>query len=272
MSEYNFFFVLGILDDLLEWNSATKTNVINESKISSLSQIADINKDKQVVIRKKERTYEGMFEYQKDDEPVIIRHLIFNLRPRVAVKLLPGLPAYIIFMCIRHSDFTNDEHKLKSLLFQFISTVKKITKQSDDLEIVALWLSNALRLLHNLKQYSGDVTFQNDNTPKQNEQSLKNFDLAEYRQTITDLIVLIYQKGIAIMEQKIQPLIVPAILEHEAISNLGFNKPVIRNRSFSVDGDAAIPAHKAPKALVHELTVFNKTLLYYGKYKIVKPH
>ena len=57
-----------------------------------------------------------------------------------------------------------------------------IRKRQNDLDSTVLWLSNILRLLHNLKQYSGDKAFQQENTPKQNEQSLMNFDLSEYRQ------------------------------------------------------------------------------------------
>lgn len=37
--------------------------------------------------------------------------LFADLKPQVAVTLLPGLPAYILFMCIRHTDFVNDEEK-----------------------------------------------------------------------------------------------------------------------------------------------------------------
>lgn len=49
------------------------------------------------------------------------------------------------------------------------------------------------RLIHNMKQYSGDNVFQKINTQKQNEQSLKNFDLSEYRQVFSDIAVWIYQ-------------------------------------------------------------------------------
>lgn len=56
-----------------------------------------------------------------------------------------------------------------------------------------LWLSNTLRLLHNLKQYSGDKVFQQENTSKQNEQCLRNFDLSQYRQVLSDMAVWIYQ-------------------------------------------------------------------------------
>lgn len=40
--------------------------------------------------------------------------------------MIPGLPAYILFMCIRHADYLNDEEKLKSLMNAIISAVKKV--------------------------------------------------------------------------------------------------------------------------------------------------
>lgn len=248
-----------------------RTDLVPLNASTQAMQADNENKDnKQLVVRKKEREYQGMFEYKKEDEAIIIRHLIADLKPRVAVQLLPGLPSYIVFMCIRHTDFINDDEKLKSLLALFMSTIRKIVKKrGEDLETTVLWLSNTLRLLHNLKQYSGDATFQHSNTPKQNEQCLRNFDLAEYRQVLSDLAVWIYQICIRTMEKKIQPLIVPAILEHDAITNISGNKPGLRNRSASVGRDineAAIPTHKAPQALVNELTNFHRILGFYGEF------
>lgn len=40
--------------------------------------------------------------------------------------MIPGLPAYILFMCIRHADYLNDEAKLKSLMNGVIGAVKKV--------------------------------------------------------------------------------------------------------------------------------------------------
>ncbi|XP_069937518.1 unconventional myosin-Va-like isoform X2 [Cherax quadricarinatus] len=178
------------------------------------------------VIRKKERDYMGMFEYDRREEMQIIRVLIYELKPRVAVTFLPGLPAYILFMCIRHTDHINDDEKVRSLLNNIVNGVKRvIKKRHEDLDSTVLWLSNVLRLLHNLKQYSGDKAFQAENTGKQNEQSLKNFDLSEYRQVLSDIAVWIYNGVIKLMEEKVQPLIVPSILEHEAIAGLSGNKP-----------------------------------------------
>lgn len=119
--------------------------------------------------------------------------LFLELKPRVAVTLLPGLPAYILFMCIRHTDHVNDDEKVRSLLNNLVNGVKRvIKKRHEDLDSTVLWLSNTLRLLHTLKQYSGEKAFQTENTPKQNEQSLKNFDLSEYRQVLSDIGVWIY--------------------------------------------------------------------------------
>ncbi|XP_044738776.1 unconventional myosin-Va isoform X2 [Chrysoperla carnea] len=263
---------LGLLESTLDRDRiqiGERTDLVPLNASTQAMQADNENKDnKQLVVRKKEREYQGMFEYKKEDEAIIIRHLIADLKPRVAVQLLPGLPSYIVFMCIRHTDFINDDEKLKSLLALFMSTIRKIVKKrGEDLETTVLWLSNTLRLLHNLKQYSGDATFQHSNTPKQNEQCLRNFDLAEYRQVLSDLAVWIYQICIRTMEKKIQPLIVPAILEHDAITNISGNKPGLRNRSASVGRDineAAIPTHKAPQALVNELTNFHRILGFYG--------
>lgn len=40
--------------------------------------------------------------------------------------MIPGLPAYILFMCIRHADYLNDGAKLKSLMDAVIAAVKKV--------------------------------------------------------------------------------------------------------------------------------------------------
>ncbi|XP_071515653.1 unconventional myosin-Va isoform X4 [Panulirus ornatus] len=220
------------------------------------------------VIRKKEREYMGMFEYDRREEMQIIRVLIYELKPRVAVTFLPGLPAYILFMCIRHTDHINDDEKVRSLLNNIVNGVKRvIKKRHEDLDSTVLWLSNVLRLLHNLKQYSGDKAFQAENTVKQNEQSLKNFDLSEYRQVLSDIAVWIYNGVIKLMEEKVQPLIVPSILEHEAIAGLSGNKPGgMRGRAGSLARELESPVEpqKALDLLLKELTQFYRTLAMFG--------
>ncbi len=45
------------------------------------------------------------------------------------------------------------------------------------------------------------------NSAKQNEHCLKNFDLAEYRQVLSDLSIQIYQQLIRVAEGIMQPMI-----------------------------------------------------------------
>ncbi|XP_072396790.1 unconventional myosin-Va isoform X1 [Diabrotica undecimpunctata] len=217
-------------------------------------------------IRKKDREYLGMFSFKAGDENNIMKQLL-NLKPRTAVTLLPGLPAYIIFMCIRYTDYVNDEEKVKSLLSAFNNSLKKVIKKRvGDFETTVLWLANILRLVHTMKQYSGDKTFQIKNTPKQNEQSLRNFDLSEYRQVFTDNAVWIYHGLIKNFEEKIQSLIVPAILEHEEIPGISGNKPSGFRSRIGSSSSVTSPtgSQKPTAALLQELTNHYKILMYYG--------
>ncbi|XP_043680651.1 unconventional myosin-Va isoform X1 [Vespula pensylvanica] len=213
-------------------------------------------------IRKKERDYEGMFEFRKEDIGVIIRHLVIDLKPRIAVTLLPGLPAYIIFMCIRHTDCINDDDKVRSLLTAYLNGVKRIVKKREDFEYSVLWLSNTLRLLHNMKQYSGDKPFQLENTMRQNDQCLRNFDLSEYRIVLSNVSLWIFNNIVTTLKERIQAFTVPALLEHEAISGLNSNKPG-RPRSSSMGEEPDSTQQKLDK-LLDELSSVHKTLLYHG--------
>lgn len=69
-------------------------------------------------------------------------------------------------------------------------------KRRNQQDSAILWLSNTMRLVHILKQYSGEPAFSNDNTTKQNSQVLQNFDLADYRQVFCDHAVLLYQVSV----------------------------------------------------------------------------
>ncbi|KRT84142.1 Myosin head, partial [Oryctes borbonicus] len=250
---------------------------LKDSGIDVDEAMNDLNRQDEAVhkhsrtanIRKKERDYLGMFSFKVGDEPGITKQLVVDLKPRTAVTLLPGLPAYIMFMCIRHTDFINDEDKVKALLSNFSICVKKVVKKRhEDFESVVLWLSNTLRLLHCMKQYSGDVAFQKKNTKKQNEQCLRNFDLSEYRQLLSDIAVWIYQVAVRNLQEKVQPLIVPAILEHEEIRGVtGGNKPAGFSRRASIsarDLGSPIGNQKPTTALLQELTSHHKILCFYG--------
>lgn len=209
-----------------------------------------------------------------------------ELHPRTAITLLPGLPAYILFMCIRHTDFINDADRVRELLTSYLNTVKRVIKRHDDFEHGALWLSNTLRLLHSMKQYSGDKPFQLgkfvyrillrtlichspkkdktqeihtflENTPRQNDQCLRNFDLSEYRVILNNLGLTLFNQIISQLKDRIHPLTVPALLEHEAITGLSSTP-----RS-SIAQDPETTQQKL-NALLEVLQEVNKQLQFHG--------
>uniref|UniRef100_A0A3B3TFX2 Unconventional myosin-Va n=1 Tax=Paramormyrops kingsleyae TaxID=1676925 RepID=A0A3B3TFX2_9TELE len=214
-------------------------------------------------IPRKEKDFQGMLEYKKDDEVKLVKNLVLDLKPRgVAVNVIPGLPAYILFMCLRHSDYINDDQKVRSLLTSTISSIKKILKKrGDDFETISFWLSNTCRFLHCLKQYSGEESFMKHNTPRQSEHCLTNFDLAEYRQVLSDLAIQIYQQLIRCMETILQPMIVSGMLEHETIQGVSGVKPTgLRKRTSSVVDEGT----NTLDSILRQMTVFYSTLCLHG--------
>ncbi|XP_063718189.1 unconventional myosin-Va-like isoform X3 [Symsagittifera roscoffensis] len=186
-------------------NSIVATNGTHGNRKSSMHQ---------------QQIFHGMLSYAKSDEQSLIRNLIIDLKPVVAATMTPCLPSYVILMCIRHCDHLNDDFRVRSLLHETINGVKKaIKKRYDDAECVSLWLSNCVMLLHLLKQYSGEEIYMSKNTDHQNQMSLRNFDLTEYRNIINDLAIQIYQNLVRIIDSKLQPMIVKGMLEHESVSS-----------------------------------------------------
>uniref|UniRef100_A0A8D0GH48 Unconventional myosin-Va n=1 Tax=Sphenodon punctatus TaxID=8508 RepID=A0A8D0GH48_SPHPU len=221
-----------------------------------------------VNIPRKEKDFQGMLEYKKEEEPKLVKNLIlveyvFKLKPRgVAVNLIPGLPAYILFMCVRHADYLNDDQKVRSLLTSTINGIKKVLKKrGDDFETVSFWLSNTCRFLHCLKQYSGEEGFMKHNTPRQNDHCLTNFDLAEYRQVLSDLSIQIYQQLVRVLENILQPMIVSVMLEHETIQGVsGVKPPGLRKRTSSIADEGTYTLD----SIIRQLNTFHSVMCQHG--------
>ncbi|XP_075998485.1 unconventional myosin-Va-like [Genypterus blacodes] len=229
------------------------------SKEKSQASVTNVP-GRSVNITRKEKEFQGMLEYRKGDESRLLKSLVVDLKPRgVAVGLIPGLPAYIIFMCLRYADSIDDDQRASVLLNSTISTIKGIIKKrGEDLELVSFWLANTCRLLHCLKQYSGDDIFIKDNTVKQNEHCLSNFELSEYQQVFCDLAIQIYRQLIKRMEEMLQPLIVASMLEHESIQGVLGSKPTgTRKRSAA---EEAITV----EILLQQLGVFHTIMSQHG--------
>lgn len=56
--------------------------------------------------------------------------LLSELKPQTLAGSVPSLPAYILYMCIRHADYVNDDLRVHSLLTSTINGIKKVLKVS----------------------------------------------------------------------------------------------------------------------------------------------
>ncbi|CAG2105109.1 unnamed protein product [Medioppia subpectinata] len=95
------------------------------------------------------------------------------------------------------------------------------------------------------------------------DESLKSFDLSEYRQMFSDIAIWIHQGVIKQCEERIQSLIVPAILEYEGLASSGMYSQSIQ-RSGSVTDDTNLspsPTEKPIDSLIKELSYLNRILL-----------
>ncbi|XP_041091229.1 unconventional myosin-Vb-like isoform X2 [Polyodon spathula] len=73
------------------------------------------------------------------------------------MEIWHSLTTYILFMCIRHTDYMNDDQEVQSLLNSTINAIKKVLKKhNNEIEMTSFWLANTSHLLHCLKQYSKD--------------------------------------------------------------------------------------------------------------------
>ncbi|XP_007422237.1 unconventional myosin-Vc isoform X2 [Python bivittatus] len=209
------------------------------------------------------REYMGMLQYRKEDEAKIVQNLILDLKPRgVVVNMIPGLPAHILFMCIRYADYLNDDSMLKSFMNMAINGIKQVIKEhAEDFEMLSFWLSNTCHFLNCLKQYSGEEEFMKHNTPQQNKNNLIHFDLSEYRQVLSDLAIRIYHQFIIVMENNIQPMIVPGMLEYESLQGISGLKPTgFRKRSSSIDDTDAYTM----TSILQQLSYFYTTMCQNG--------
>uniref|UniRef100_A0A8D3BPZ7 Myosin VC n=1 Tax=Scophthalmus maximus TaxID=52904 RepID=A0A8D3BPZ7_SCOMX len=216
------------------------------------------------LIKKLQNQIHSLVSSQKGNVGASGHNLPTELKPKgVVVNMIPGLPAYILFMCVRYADYLNDEAKLKSLMNATICAVKKvIMSHHKDFELLSFWLSNMYLLLNCLKQYSGEEEFMKHNTPEQKRNCLQNFDLSEHRQILSDLAIHIYHQLITVMEKTLTPAIVPGMLEHESLQGISSMKPTgFRKRSNSIYED--LETHTI-SSIIQQLSVFHSTMNQHG--------
>ncbi|XP_075169246.1 dilute class unconventional myosin isoform X2 [Haematobia irritans] len=237
-------------------------DIENTNAVSSMSlQTAEV-----VVGKQKAKTYQGLVKFRSEDLEKIFQRLVTDMTTRVAIGLLPGFPAYVLFMCIRYTDLINADEDVRTLLSKFVKHIKKTHRNAHVTEYRILWLVNSITLLNLLKQYGDVEEYIKFNTEKQNQQQLKNFNLFEYRRVILEIILKLHEALVKQVEGLLEQYIVPAILDNDEIQR-GRQHGGMIGRNFSVDGSNVSPEHgkmAAWKQLISQLEHFYKQFTHFG--------
>ncbi|XP_037956283.1 unconventional myosin-Va isoform X2 [Teleopsis dalmanni] len=216
------------------------------------------------VTKQKMQNYQGVMKFQSSDLDKILHRLINSMTPRIAIGLLPGFPAYILFMCIRYTDLINADDDVRELLSKFVVQIKKIHRNPHVIEVRTLWLVNSIALLNLLKQYGDVEEYVKYNTLKQNQQQLKNFNLYEYRRVVLEIINSLYHVLVKQVQGFLEPLIVPAILDNDEIKR---GRQTQNIRGHTTSNDPSSPDHSkiaAWKQLIQKLEHFFKQFYHFG--------
>ncbi|XP_041862212.1 unconventional myosin-Vb [Melanotaenia boesemani] len=157
----------------------------------------------------------GLLECRKKDETKLIKNLITDIRVDGALSLPPGLPASLLFLCVRQADCSGDQARARSLCSTTVTAMKAaLKKHINDVDMTALWLKN-LCLLHDLLiQHSPQRTLDSD------EQVPLTADMSDVIRTLSDLCIQAYQQLLTISGKRLHNIIVPALLESETITGL----------------------------------------------------
>ena len=49
-----------------------------------------------------------------------------DLKPKIALSFLPGLPAYVTVMCVRYTDLFNHEERAKWFINSILQAIKRL--------------------------------------------------------------------------------------------------------------------------------------------------
>ncbi|XP_061093823.1 unconventional myosin-Vb [Conger conger] len=159
----------------------------------------------------------GLLECRKRDEAKLLKNLITDVRVDSALSLTPGLAGGVLFLCVRQADCSGDEARALSLCVAAIAGLKgALKKHCNDVDMTALWLKNICLLTDLLTQHS---THQDGNGISEELVPLSS-DLSGQRRTLSDLSIQAYQQLLSITESRLQPIIVPSMLESESIPGL----------------------------------------------------
>ncbi|XP_051979508.1 unconventional myosin-Vb [Xyrauchen texanus] len=207
----------------------------------------------------KSQTLTGLLECRKKDENKLIKNLITDVRVESILSLPPGLAAQVLFLCVRQVDCSGDQTRVKVLCSAAVSGIKTaLKKHGNDLDMTAVWLRNAYLFKDLLSQHSSRQEMRGSE-----ELVPLMTDVRESVRVLSDLCIQAYQQLLSISESRLQPIIVPAMLESETIPGLAGSSVKFssgRKRAGSEPRPAASTDGATMSAVLRELGALHTAL------------
>uniref|UniRef100_A0A7N6BW51 Methyl-CpG binding domain protein 3b n=1 Tax=Anabas testudineus TaxID=64144 RepID=A0A7N6BW51_ANATE len=132
-----------------------------------------------------------------------------DIRVDSAVSLPPGLPASVIFLCVRQADCSGDQTRARSLCSAAVTAMKAALKVTSGFEPARCTIC----LTYNAKGQFTSHQVGYELVPL-------TADISDLIRALSDLCIQAYQQLLSITETHLQNIIVPALLEAETIPGL----------------------------------------------------
>ncbi|CAL8396062.1 unnamed protein product [Boreogadus saida] len=154
----------------------------------------------------------GLLEVRKREEAKLIKNLITDVRVDSALSLPAGLPARVLFLCVRHTDRGGDHERTRSFCSNAVTAMKAaLKKHSSDVNMTALWLKNACLLNDLLMQHSPKKA----GTPGSEGRAPLTSDLSDVSHALSSLCIQAYQQLLSLTQARLHPIIGDAMRRAE---------------------------------------------------------
>uniref|UniRef100_A0A672P4G3 Dilute domain-containing protein n=1 Tax=Sinocyclocheilus grahami TaxID=75366 RepID=A0A672P4G3_SINGR len=215
----------------------------------------------------------GLLECRKKDESKLIKHLITDVRAEGVLSLASGLAARVLFLCVRQADCSGDQTRVKGLCSAAVSGFKTALKVNH-LYLYPLSQCHSPRQVTHLNLNNYFISYAEMTSHRNRPLLLQDMrgseelvplvtDVQESVRALSDLCIQAYQQLLSISESRLQPIIVPAMLESETIPGLAGSSVKLsagRKRAGSDPRPSASTEGATMSAVLRELSALHTAL------------
>ncbi|KAK9720606.1 hypothetical protein K7432_004042 [Basidiobolus ranarum] len=171
-----------------------------------------------------------MFVITHDNLDFLLEKIITNMKPSYS-REHKFIPANILFLAARYAVLLGGPDLLDAMMNQsFEKILETVQKNCQDMSFLAFWLSNCTLLLYYLKRDPNLVTV-----------------TVEFQLGLSELIHELYQKFVRNVTQRIEEVLEPAMLVHDALPGMEDIKFVGEKRNFLFSGKKAFTPPPSPR-------------------------